>query len=126
MMAFDLEKYFEDLEARAPRVTPERQDEIRRRVFHQYGEQVESLHPPERPDPNVGRGPWCRQCGVEKGADNHWFECIGVGAEPLLLIQPLGDSRPAEAHPLCGEACVQAEVAQWCSRLTDGFPQAPE
>lgn len=71
------------------------------------------------PDPNVGRGPWCRMCQAEKRADNHWFETEEVvgwqGLEGVaqLVVRPLQLPLAKGRDPICGEACLQKRVAIW-------------
>lgn len=66
-------------------------------------------------DPNVDRGPWCRMCGAEKHADNHWFETEEVTVDSVvqLVIRVLRLPVVKPCDPICGEDCLQRRVSIW-------------
>ena len=138
-MASDWDDYTRELDRKEPKPSPERREEIRRKIWRQYGGDHEtqcagpSLEQFGGPNikqsvgpnygqsvgPNLGRGPWCCRCGEEKRTDNHWFESQSDGVS--IVVQPLAAGPSAGWRPLCGEACVQKEMADYLNGQLSGL-----
>ena len=67
-----------------------------------------------KPGPNVDRGPWCDQCGVEKKETNHWFEAHTDGLH--LIIQQLEGRGSAGWRYLCGQECAHKELTDYLNQ----------
>ena len=126
-MSFDSKEYERELDTREPKGLSSEHREIAKRVRDRYsdspseelvqitqasdGRQERPSTTRSRPDPNVNRGPWCVQCGVEKLATNHWYEVSTDGN--FFVLQGMGRLASPGWRPLCGQACVHAEVVQF-------------
>ena len=77
--------------------------------------------PSPKPDERVFSGPaalgritHCCQCGAVKRDGAKWLEAVSM--PDLLIIQWFGSTGLEDIRrPLCGEICVQKEVARWVS-----------
>ena len=130
-MASDWDDYTRELDRKEPKPSPERREEIRRKIWRQYGgdhetqcvgpslEQFGGPYIKQSVGPNLGRGPWCCRCGEEKRTDNHWFESQSDGVS--IVVQPLAAGPSAGWRPLCGEACVQKEMADYLNGQLSGL-----
>lgn len=59
----------------------------------------------------------CDECGVVKGASNHWLSAgVFVGPVfPYAVIMgdiPRSGAEPQELHDLCGEQCFHKHIAK--------------
>lgn len=129
-MASDWDDYTRELDRKEPKTSPERHEEIRRKIWRQYGgdHETQCVSPPgqsvgtnyeQSVGPNLGRGPWCCRCGEEKRTDNHWFESQSDGIS--IVVQPLAAGPSAGWRPLCGEACVQKEMVDYLNQQLSGL-----
>ncbi len=103
-------EYKSDLQRGEPKANSPNREVVRQVTSEQNGGEFAR----KRFNRNVGRGPFCSKCGIEKRLANHWFKASS--GDDYIMIQAFGKSvtgRATEWRPLCGDECVQKETADW-------------
>ncbi len=103
-------EYKSDLQRGEPKANSPNREVVRQVTSEQNGGEFAR----KRFNRNVGRGPFCSKCGIEKRLANHWFKASS--GDDYIMIQAFGKSvtgRATEWRPLCGDECVQKETAEW-------------
>jgi hypothetical protein len=58
---------------------------------------------------------FCDECGQTRGEGNHWF-CVYIGTGSLTLFTwDTGRDGDKVLH-VCGEQCLQKQVAKWANK----------